>query len=227
MCPCPTPVDPAFEALEEDRAVPIPQSSNTRRKSSTWKTFNLKRQLSKVDTKLKTTLKEKRHSVFYSGQEDCLEDDTSSPESDDDTVIDNKSVIDLSVSPENAKSMIKTKEYEGREEFSADLEFSPDLDSDSLFLVGSMGNEVRKVGFTSRPDNLELMDDAAYPVRPPRHVKKKNAEKRDQRLLSVPNIKFHKADIPSFKDLRDKKEDSVISPQSSFAGNLMRRFSKF
>lgn len=193
--------------------------------------------------KLKTTftgsdnLKEKRHSVFYSdvppGHEvDCLEeDDKLSPESDENTIIDNKSVIDLSVSPENAK-FIKTKEYEEKEEHSVDLEFSPDLDSDSLFLVGSMGTQYemnasnRKVGFMTRPDNLELIDDTAYPVRPPRHIKKKNMEKRDQRLLSVPNIKFHKADIPSFKDLRDK-EDNVVSPQSSFAGNLMRRFSKF
>lgn len=192
--------------------------------------------------KLKTTfagsdnLKEKRHSVFYSdtspGQEaDCLEeDDKSSPESDENTVIDNKSVIDLSVSPENARS-VTTKEYDEKDEYTGDLEFSPDLDNDSIFLVGSMGTQYemnpnnRKVGFTARPDNLEL-DDSTYPVRPPRHIKKKNIEKRDQRLLSVPNIKFHKAEIPSFKDLRDK-DDSVVSPQSSFAGNLMRRFSKF
>lgn len=190
--------------------------------------------------KLKSTFagsdnpKDKQNSVFYSDTSpcqdvDCLEeDDKSSLESDENTVVDNKSVIDLSVSPENIRST-KLKEYD--EEFSADVEFPPNIDSDSMFVVGSMGTQYevggngRKEGFTNRPDNLDLIDDGSYPQRPPRHVKKKNIEKRDQRLLSVPNIKFQKADPQSFRDLRDK-EDVIVSPQS-FAGNLMRRFSKF
>lgn len=166
--------------------------------------------------------KEKRNSIFYS---DNLEEDRSSPDSDDNTVIDNQSVIDLSVSPKRGQ-----KEYLVAEEYPSDIQFSPDSDSNSPMIVGSVGTHYeignRKVGFAVRPDNLELVDDDGFPVRPPRGIKKKAQNKRDQRLLSVPNIKFQKADLQSFKDLRDK-EENVVSPQPTFAGNLMRRFSKF
>lgn len=69
----------------------------------------------------------------------------------------------------------------------------------------------------SRPSNLPLQEN--YPNAPPRTKKK---EKRDkERLLSVPNIKYVK---PEVKDLRSK----VKGEQSTgFAGNLMRRFSKY
>lgn len=219
-CPCPTPVEQASEAYEEEKAVPIP-----RRKSSTWKGF--KRQLSKVDLKIKNPLKEKRNSVFYSDispdQNDNLDEEKSSPESDDNTVIDNQSVIDLSL---NLKDF-KIEEKESYEEFPSDIQFSPDEDSDTSFTVGSMPNhDDRKVSFVRRPDNLELMDQDGCPVRPPRHVKKKLTDKRDQRLLSVPNIKFQRPDAQTMKDLRDK-EETMVSPQPSFTGNLMRRFSKF
>lgn len=237
MCPCPTPIELAYEALEEDRAVPIPQAPTNRRKSSTWKTFNLKRQLSKVDMKLKNTfsgtenLKQKRNSVFYSEAPstqdlDGLEEDKSSPESDDNTVIDNQSVIDLSVSPNRIENRKDSEVIED------EIQFSPDGDGCSPIIVGSLGTQYelssgnKRVGFATRPDNLDLIDDDGYPVRPPRGLKKKTQIKRDQRLLSVPNIKFQRADIQTFKDLRDK-EDTIVSPQPSFAGNLMRRFSKF
>lgn len=65
FAPCPTPIEQAQEAVEDEKdAIPIAQLA-TRRKSTTWK--GLKRQLSKVDIKIKNPLKEKRHSVFYSG----------------------------------------------------------------------------------------------------------------------------------------------------------------
>lgn len=62
--PCPTPIEQAQEACEDNDLITTNQLA-TRRKSSTWK--GLKRQLSKVDLKLKNPLKEKRHSIFYSG----------------------------------------------------------------------------------------------------------------------------------------------------------------
>lgn len=62
--PCPTPIEQAQEACEDNDLITVTQLA-TRRKSSTWK--GLKRQLSKVDLKLKNPLKEKRHSIFYSG----------------------------------------------------------------------------------------------------------------------------------------------------------------
>lgn len=224
----PCPVEQATEAMEEEKAVPIPQN---RRKSSTWKGFNLKRQLSKVDIKLKNPLKEKRGSIFYpetfpsQGLSDNVEDnEKSSPESDENTIIDNQSVIDLTIKNDDQNSKLL--------ESSEPLEFSPDEEPDVPFIVGSLGAQLdypynKKVGFVSRPDNLELVDENGYPVRPPRTKKKQQQEKRAQRLLSVPNIKFQKPEGQSYRDLRDKEEPTAVSPQPSFTGNLMRRFSKF
>lgn len=183
--------------------------------------------------KLKTTfsgaenLREKRNSVFYSEvspNEELLEDNAS-PDSDDNTVIDNQSVIDLSVSPKNSHVQ-KIKESE-RETFLGDMELSPEEDNE-YFHMGSLGAHYegsRKFSIANRPINLDLVDDNGYPIPPPRHIKKKHREKRDQRLLSVPNIKFQKAELQSYRDLRDK-EDVIVSPQPSFPSNLMRRFSK-
>lgn len=224
LCPCPTPVEQASEAVEEEKAVPIPQTA-TRRKSSTWG-LHLKRQLSRVDIKIKNPLKEKRNSIFYSDvspEPDNLDDIKSSPESDENTVIDNQSVIDMTLTSG------KEDQKEVYEEFPAEIQFSPGEDSDTPFLVGSVGTQYeigRKVGFALRPDNLELAEEDGCPVRPPRHVKKKIPDKRDQRLLSVPNIKFQKPEVQSLIDLRDR-EESVASPQPSFTGSLMRRLSKF
>jgi hypothetical protein len=75
----------------------------------------------------------------------------------------------------------------------------------------------------NRPVDLPLFDTDGKPVRPPRReLKKKCVEKRDGRLLSVPNIKFNRADH-CLRDLRNKEDSS--SNQPSF-GNLMRRLSK-
>lgn len=164
--------------------------------------------------KLKSTLREKRNSVFYSDMSPNQEelDNLEDSDSDENTVIDNQSVIDLSVSP-------KQKEVD----VVGDLELSPEEDNE-FFHVGSLGSN-RKFG-ANRPGNLDLLDEDGCPIPPPRHIKKKTREKRDQRLLSVPNIKFQRAELQSFRDLRDK-EDVIVSPQPSFPSNLMRRFSKF
>ncbi|XP_049821636.1 syntaxin-binding protein 5 isoform X2 [Aethina tumida] len=216
--PCPIPIEQASEAVEEDRAVPIPM----KRRASVWR--GLSRQLSKVDLKIKNPLKEKRsNSIFYpisppGGNEIPDDPEKSSPESDDNTVVDNQSVIDLSLrSPKD--------EQKNQKESLENLQFPPGDDCDEpALMVGSLGaQEEKRVGFQHRPDNLDLPDDESCPIRPPRSSKKK--EKRDQRLLSVPNIKFPRTEAQSLHDLRDK-EDIVVSPQPSFTGNLMRRFRK-
>lgn len=163
----------------------------------------------KLKSTFATTAIEKRNSVFYS---DDLEDvaSSSSPDSDENTVIDNQSVIDLTQVDHPEGGCL------------GELDMSPpaccyDENNDLLN---------RKV---NRPVHLDLIDDNGCPIRPPRHLKKRTREKqRDQRLLSVPNIKFQKAELQSYRDLREK-EDVIVSPQppSSFSTNLMRRFSKF
>ncbi|XP_069687283.1 syntaxin-binding protein 5 isoform X2 [Periplaneta americana] len=75
----------------------------------------------------------------------------------------------------------------------------------------------------NRPVDLPLFDADGKPVRPPRREsKKKSTEKRDGRLLSVPNIKFTRPDH-LLRDLRGKEDVSTNQP--SF-GNLMRRLNK-
>lgn len=246
--PCPTPVEPAevaSEVVSEDESVsPRPQASpiagqpiaipQTRRKSAAWRGFNLKRQLSKVDMKLKTTFStsDKRTSVFYASEvspNDLTEDsdgDKLSPDSEE----------------ADAPGLVG-------EECTAEEEIpTPVVEVPPVLNVGSLGSgSDKRVGFNAtRPDNLALVDEHGNPVRPPRH-KKKAPNKRDQRVLSVPDIKFTKPEIPNMHDLRDPKEQITTSggggnhhhhhhhhqqhqqqppPQASFTGHLMRRFSK-
>lgn len=252
--------------MEEERAVPIPTggyggSGNNggggggRRKSSSFnlKAFNLKRQLSKVDMKIKNSgksIKEKRNSIFYSESTsphqdfvDHLEEEGKlSLESDDRTLIENQ----IALSPRDATKIILENDCDddniqndnnnGRTR-DEDAQLLSDDDLDNQIICGSVGtqyelNAINKKVSSTRPDNLDLVDENGFPVRPPRRIKKKllNNDKRDQRLLSVPNIKFQK---PLMCDLRDKEEKCEINQQQSsststtFAGHLKRRFSKF
>ncbi|KAF5302467.1 hypothetical protein FQR65_LT08557 [Abscondita terminalis] len=232
-CPCPTPVEPAYEALEVDQIVPITQAA-TRRRSSTWKAFNIKKQLSKVDLKLKSTfsgsdnIKEKRNSIFYSdtSPNPDIEDleEKSSPESEENTIIENLGT-NCTINAERIPN-----EYESIEEFSADIQYIPkDDDNQQSLCVGSLESNHefsinKRVSLSGRPDNLDLVDENGCPLRPPRRSRKKIPDKRDQRLLSVPNIKLQKPDLQHLKDLRCKQENQRSENAPSFAGSLMRRF---
>lgn len=77
----------------------------------------------------------------------------------------------------------------------------------------------------SRPSELPLFDDNGKPLAPPRL---KPNEARNQRLLSVPNIKYQRKDsLRSTTDTSKPKAKKEPQPNTSFAGNLMRRFSKY
>uniref|UniRef100_A0A336MCQ5 CSON009628 protein n=1 Tax=Culicoides sonorensis TaxID=179676 RepID=A0A336MCQ5_CULSO len=89
----------------------------------------------------------------------------------------------------------------------------------------------------SRPSRLELdqttgdPSELGGPIRPPRNPSKQKLSdnnKRNERLLSVPNLKMSKQ---SLKDLRSKSGRSDTGntgsgSSSKFAGNLIRRFNK-
>lgn len=233
-----TPASP--EPAEE--ALPDPKF-DTRRKSTPWKNFNLKRQLSKVDLKLKAAFgppenedtAEKGNSQFYC---DTTESETlpesnseSPPDGEEKTVDEDKS--QLSSPLRVCSDVFERMHRELQEKRSSDVydrmhkelqerwqdkesEVTPDISPSRI------GGDDEKA---TRPDNLPLFDDDGKPMRPPRSKTKRNdSDKslRDQRLLSVPNIKYNKQE--SVKDLRKKQ-----APQQSqsFAGNLMRRFSKY
>lgn len=72
----------------------------------------------------------------------------------------------------------------------------------------------------SRPLDLPLFDEFGNPIAPPRSMTK---VKRN-RMLSVPNIKLSRLDAVKLRDLRAKSQKDQ---GSSFAGNLIRRFSKY
>lgn len=235
--------EPAEEALPDPKL-------DTRRKSTPWKTFNLKRQLSKVDLKLKAAFAppeneeaiEKVNSQFYSDtagtgtSEVVIESSTESPdgeETGEKKVEEDKS--QLSSPLRVCSDVFERMHKELQEKRSADVydrmhkelqerwqdkergETSPDISPSQI------GDDEK----ATRPDNLPLFDEDGKPLRPPRLKGKKKEDptrdQRDQRLLSVPNIKYSKQE--SVKDLRKKQATSQQS--QSFAGNLMRRFSKY
>lgn len=67
----------------------------------------------------------------------------------------------------------------------------------------------------SRPSDLPLFDDHGRPIAPPRGYSQRN-----QRLLSVPNIKYNRS-ISDNSRIKSRKEPISI------AANLMRRLSKY
>lgn len=70
-------------------------------------------------------------------------------------------------------------------------------------------------GRQSRPSDLPLFDENGRPIPPPRAPTNRN-----QRLLSVPNIKYNRS-ISENARIKSRKEPISI------AANLMRRFSKY
>ncbi|XP_045449692.1 syntaxin-binding protein 5 [Melitaea cinxia] len=248
---------PDLDQLEESPASPEPAEEalpdpklDTRRKSTPWKTFNLKRQLSKVDLKLKAAFAppeneeaiEKSNSQFYSDttgtgtSEVVIESSTESPDGEEmgeKKVEEDKS--QLSSPLRVCSDVFERMHRELQEKRSADVydrmhkelqerwqdkergETTPDISPSQI------GDDEK----ATRPDNLPLFDEDGKPLRPPRSKGKKKEDptrdQRDQRLLSVPNIKYSKQE--SVKDLRKKQATSQQS--QSFAGNLMRRFREF
>ncbi|XP_017782467.1 PREDICTED: syntaxin-binding protein 5 isoform X2 [Nicrophorus vespilloides] len=210
-CPLPTtitnttPVEVAHEALEDvvEQAVPIPQTAAGRRKSSTWKSsLNIKRRLSKVDIKIK------------------FRSNSSSSSS---TTAKRNSIFYAGVSPTQDPSYEEENEEDAEESDDVldtkDSECEELYESDDTLDAGGCGKGAAKA--VDRPCDLDLPDG---PVPPPRNKKKKQRS-RDQRLLSVPNIKY-KPDL--MLDLRGDKDDKEVpcNAQPSFAGHLMRRFNK-
>lgn len=243
------------------------EAAQSRRKSTSWKGFNFKRQLSKVDVKLKTTFSinqeskegaSKKGSVFYLPSSEVsnstvgTNDESNSPKDSlnqdsthNVTKIDSDTSNPHSISTQENPEKLIAASGEESENQSPDSN-PPDLCQEQKNTCGwpqqqdsvtddaescpqKLPDDADEDVKAMRPDNLALFDDCGKPIRPPRQYKKTKSmyvsEKRDQRLLSVPNIKFSKQEN-ILKDLR-KKKDASPQPQSTFTGNLMRRFSKY
>nr|XP_021206651.1 syntaxin-binding protein 5 isoform X3 [Bombyx mori] len=244
------------EAPEEAALPPLPLEEkpklDPRRKSTSWKNFNLKRQLSKVDLKFKAafavptennleeTVAEKSTSQFYCEATDktdaAVEPNAESPELDDNkTVVNEEDKSQLSSPLRVCSDVFERMHKELQEKRSSDVydrmhkelqERWKDKEANEPAVSPDVSPVVEEEKAT-RPDNLPLFEEDGRPTRPPRQkgkIKKEDVEKkdqRDQRLLSVPNIKYSKQE--GAKETRRKQPSSQ---QASFAGNLMRRFSR-
>lgn len=265
------PTSPA-EELAEEALTPTEDDeykkiavAQCRRKSSVWKkTLNLKKQISKVNMKISTTIGEgvRRGSVFFGPTDGCTLSpvEMSPPEFPATTAGSSSSYADTDrdLAANVEKDIVQCMgDVELRSNDQSDDASADDSDSDNerrpstdtewkkrimnqpqYFQTrrsdASEEMAVRTVaaaqegGRVSRPSDLPLFDDNGRPVPMPRA---KPRESRNQRLLSVPNIKYQR------KESVVQKPGDVIKPKtrnassssttSSFAGNLMRRFSKY
>lgn len=230
--------------LREEASVP-PKELQDRRKSMSWKTFNLKRQLSKVNMKIGINVNTeidstKSNSLFYTQKE-------SSPiESSGESV----SPKDKNIRSENKEYTCDYGSEPGVEQRDYDDQHTSTFatkgsiysnsntnddaidDGDIFDISNDFQTSMKKVGFekettggsqTSRPSDLPLS--ATGDTNQGDNVCAKTArqkfkeKQRDLRLLSVPNIKYQTRDIRA----RTNKIDS--SP--SFSGNVSKKIRKY
>ncbi|XP_053979081.1 syntaxin-binding protein 5 isoform X3 [Hylaeus volcanicus] len=193
-------------------------------KNHGWKGFNLKRQLSKVDLKIKSTFTPtlvtsqngvgtdssgQKASVFY-----CNVNESANSLSPVESVED-----ESSLSSEGSISGRESPLNDDKKRHSQDVK-SPMIEGDVNRQLRSHNDNVIGKSDAVRPINLTLSENELKPPRLKKIVKMKQV-KREGRLLSVPNLKFAKND-PTVCDLRCEEN---TAPES-FTCNLIRRFSR-
>ncbi|KAL0110338.1 hypothetical protein PUN28_013771 [Cardiocondyla obscurior] len=223
---------------ESNKAGNIPNGDECQ-KSQGWKGFSLKRQLSKVDLKIKNTFTpssvssqngssssglmqvpqcqqigsdagNQKSSTFYCNINEAAS--TSRSLSPVESVDSESSLSPESQSPghESPQTDDRRREIQGAR--------SP-TESESEKTITSHDNIAGKTEAV-RPMNLSLPEHEAKPPRL-RYIAKIKQAKREGRLLSVPNLKFSKNE-PTVCDLRCDESGT----SESFTGNLIRRFSR-
>ncbi|KAH8362527.1 hypothetical protein KR084_012604 [Drosophila pseudotakahashii] len=196
-----------------------PKELQDRRKSMSWKTFNLKRQLSKVNMKIgglnvNTDMESlKNNSIFYTPKEVSPEGATP-PATEEEATPEGReeeSLDDAEMAPNAGAAASPSPAVRGK--FRSSTTDSPDEGA-----AASSSNSIRRVDFeqpaaveVERPNNLPLAD-APAPLKPARQKFKEKS--RDQRLLSVPNIKYQPRDLRG--GVRTLKND--VSPLMSGGG---------
>ncbi|EGI68778.1 Syntaxin-binding protein 5 [Acromyrmex echinatior] len=222
---------------ESNKAGNIPNGDECQ-KSQGWKGFSLKRQLSKVDLKIKNTFTpssvssqngssssglmqvpqcqqissdtgSQKSSTFYCNIEAASTSSLSPVES-----VDSES----SLSPESQSPGRESPQTDDKKQEIQETRSSTENENEKTIM--SNDNIVAKTEAV-RPMNLSLPEHEAKPPRL-RYIAKIKQAKREGRLLSVPNLKFSKNET-TVCDLRC--EESATS--ESFTGNLIRRFNKF
>ncbi|XP_017065022.1 syntaxin-binding protein 5 isoform X2 [Drosophila eugracilis] len=210
----------AMMAKSPQRDDAAPKELQDRRKSMSWKTFNLKRQLSKVNMKIgglnvNTDMESlKNSSIFYTPKEVSPEgatppatEEEATPEGKEDESLDDADMASNVAAPSPSPAV--------RGKFRSSTTDSPVEGASSSATSG-----IRRVDFeqpaameVERPNNLPLAD-APAPLKPARQKFKEKS--RDQRLLSVPNIKYQPRD--SRGGVRNLKND--VSPLMGGGGGV-------
>lgn len=265
------PTSPAEEAAEEC-LTPTEEDeykkiavAQCRRKSSVWKkTLNLKKQISKVNMKITTTIGEgvRRGSVFFGPTDGTTLSpvEMSPPEfpatagatGNNSSATDGDRELAANVEKDMVQCIADVdlrdrdndlSDDQSADESDSDIERRPSGDTEWKKRVmnqpqyfqtrrsdASEDGAVRMLTTAqegarlSRPSDLPLFDENGRPVPMPRS---KPRESRNQRLLSVPNIKYQRKESTSQKLGDVSKPKTRNASSSSFAGNLMRRFSKY
>ncbi|XP_043579029.1 syntaxin-binding protein 5 isoform X2 [Bombus pyrosoma] len=199
-------------------------------KNHGWKGFSLKRQLSKVDLKIKSTFtptlvtsqngvgtdsSSQKSSVFY-----CNIPENASSLSPVESTVSESSLSSEGSIPGRESPLNDDKKRNNQEAKSPVTEG----DKNKSILRFSTDNEnVIEKSDAVRPVNLTLAESCE--MKPPRLMKivKMKQAKREGRLLSVPNLKFAKND-PAICDLRCEETNTA---SESFTCNLIRRFNKY
>ncbi|XP_076754788.1 syntaxin-binding protein tomosyn isoform X2 [Xylocopa sonorina] len=192
-------------------------------KNHGWKGFSLKRQLSKVDLKIKSTFTptlvtsqngvgtDQKSSVFYYNVNETASS-LSPVES---------TVSEPPLSLENTMPGRESPLGDDRKRSNQELK-SPTIEGDrSITRWPAIENVIGKLDAV-RPVNLTLTENELKPPRLRKIVKMKQL-KREGRLLSAPNLKLTKNDA-AICDLRC--EETNTAPES-FTCNLIRRFNKY
>lgn len=225
----------------------ISANDPNRKRSHSWKGFSLKKQFSRMDLKLKQTLS----NAPQTGQVPQGAGSQGSGKRAASVTICYSAITPSQLSPvgtdsppdsnDDMKEVLTPESEEAPRSSGGPLDdpglFSPDevsveygtdaceCLSDSGMDTGSDADRVNQ-----RPADLPLFDADGRPMRPPRRresVMKKTTEKRDGRadgrLLSVPNIKYHRSDHHHLRDLRRRDEGSSSAPAF---GGFIKRFSK-
>lgn len=310
------PTSPAEEA--EESLTPTEEDeykkmavAQCRRKSSVWKkTLNLKKQISKVNLKISSTIGEgvRRGSVFFGPTDGTTLSPvemsppdfpsaggsaTTTTDSErelmaqvEKDIVQNLSDVDLNrdatmidrydITPIEPQQQSDNSDDEMSSEnerrLSSDTEWKKRIMNQPQYFQTRRSDASDEVavrmlstnqegGRLTRPSDLPLFDENGRPVPTPRTKQQQQPrESRNQRLLSVPNIKYQRKEsvgtktddpaasvVPATANQNSRNLDSSgnlpgkaqcrrdtiaksktrNAPTTSFAGNLMRRFSKY
>ncbi|XP_018307501.1 syntaxin-binding protein 5 isoform X3 [Mycetomoellerius zeteki] len=222
---------------ESNKAGNIPNGDECQ-KSQGWKGFSLKRQLSKVDLKIKNTFTPSSVSSQNGSSSSGLMQVPQCQQISSDTGSQKSSTFYCNIEAASTSSLSPVESVDSESSLSPESQSpghdSPQTDDKKQEIQEARSpteNENEKTVMSNdnigakteavRPMNLSLPEHEAKPSRL-RYIAKIKQAKREGRLLSVPNLKFSKNET-AVCDLRC--EESATSSES-FTGNLMRRFSR-